>query len=121
VTAGLAIAEASAERGYDIPEGVNPVVQTHAKEMILPRAQADVIRDMAKNGGGGGGGAEKSVITIVNNTSAKIGKVTERQLPNGERALILEEAVALVEARLNDPNSKTSRAMQRNFSVQRSR
>lgn len=118
VTAGLAIAEASAEGGYDIPAGVNPVVQTHAKEMILPRAQADVIRDLAKTGGGGG---EKSVITIVNNTSAKIGKVTERQLPNGERALILEEAVALVEARLGDPNSKTSRAMQRNFSVQRSR
>jgi len=118
VTAGLAIAEASAEGGYDIPAGVNPVVQTHAKEMILPRAQADVIRDLAKTGGGGG---EKSVITIVNNTSAKIGKVTEQRMSNGERALIIEEAVALMDARLGDPNSKTSRAMQRNFSVQRSR
>lgn len=53
--------QASAAGGYDIPAGVNPVVQAHAQEMILPRAQADVIRELAKradanvgatNGGG---------------------------------------------------------------------
>lgn len=38
---------ASAEKGYDIPEGVNPVVYAHAREMVLPREEADVIRALA--------------------------------------------------------------------------
>ncbi|MDY7537679.1 hypothetical protein QN372_00820 [Undibacterium sp. RTI2.1] len=43
---------ASAMGGYDIPANLNPVVQTHAREMILPSKHADVIRNMADNGGG---------------------------------------------------------------------
>ena len=54
MTAGLAIAEASAEGGYDIPAGVNPVTQLHEKEMVLPKAQAEVIRGLAARGGAGG-------------------------------------------------------------------
>lgn len=46
---------ASAAGGYDIPAGLNPIVQTHAREMILPAKHADVIRNMADNGGAGGG------------------------------------------------------------------
>jgi len=38
----------SAAGGFDIPSGVNPVVQTHQKEMILPAEYAEVIRGMAK-------------------------------------------------------------------------
>lgn len=38
----------SAAGGFDIPAGVNPVVQTHAKEMILPAEYAEVIRGMSK-------------------------------------------------------------------------
>ncbi|WP_034302544.1 hypothetical protein [Herbaspirillum sp. RV1423] len=45
----------SAAGGYDIPAGVNPLVQTHEKEMILPAKHADVIRNMADSGGGTGG------------------------------------------------------------------
>lgn len=45
---------ASAENGYDIPAGVNPMVQAHAKEMVLPAKYADVIRGAADNGGGAG-------------------------------------------------------------------
>ncbi len=56
MTAGLAIAEASAEGGYDIPAGVNPVTQLHEKEMVLPKAQAEVIRGLANRGGAGGAG-----------------------------------------------------------------
>jgi hypothetical protein len=52
VMGGLAVASASG--GYDIPAGVNPVVQTHAKEMILPAKYADVIRGMAEAGGSSG-------------------------------------------------------------------
>lgn len=51
LVAGMAIA--SAEDGYDIPAGTNPVTQLHEKEMVLPRAQADVIRGLAANGGKG--------------------------------------------------------------------
>lgn len=43
---------ATAAGGYDIPAGVNPLVQAHEKEMILPAKHADVIRDLADNGGG---------------------------------------------------------------------
>lgn len=53
----------SAEGGFDIPSGMNPLVQTHAREMILPATYADVIRGMAANGGaaGGGGGGDMHV------------------------------------------------------------
>ena len=38
---------ASAEGGYDIPAGTNPVTQLHQNEMVLPVKYADVIRGMA--------------------------------------------------------------------------
>lgn len=47
---------ASASRGYDIPAGTNPITQLHAREMVLPATQADVIRRMADNGGEPTGG-----------------------------------------------------------------
>ena len=115
ITAGLAIA--SAEGGYDIPSGTNPVTQLHEREMVLPKKQADVIRGLASNGGSGG--AMK--LTIVNNTSAKIGQVTEQRISPTERALIIQEAVGATAAQLGDPNSTTSRSMGRNFALQRSR
>lgn len=66
-----------------------------------------------------GSGALK--LTIINNTSAPIGQVTERSIGDGERALIISEAASLVAAQLGDPNSGVSRSMSRNFSTQRSR
>ena len=54
VMGGLGLASASG--GYDIPAGVNPLVQAHAQEMILPAKYADVIRGLADGGGGSGGG-----------------------------------------------------------------
>lgn len=41
----------SASGGFDIPAGVNPLVQAHAREMILPAKHADVIRSLADRGG----------------------------------------------------------------------
>lgn len=55
---------ASASGGYDIPSNVNPLVQAHASEMVLPAKQADVIRQMADNGqqpGGAGAGGQPAV------------------------------------------------------------
>ena len=37
----------SARGGYDIPSGVNPLVQTHEEEMILPSPLANAVRRMA--------------------------------------------------------------------------
>lgn len=48
-------AGASAEGGFDIPAGVNPVTQLHQREMVLPERHADVIRDLADGGGGARG------------------------------------------------------------------
>lgn len=53
--AALAFAPAaSAAGGYDIPGSINPIVQAHAREMILPAKHADVIRSMADGSGGAG-------------------------------------------------------------------
>jgi len=57
---------ASAEGGYDIPAGSNPVTQLHEKEMVLPRAQADVIRGLATNGTGAGKGVSINYSPTIN-------------------------------------------------------
>lgn len=61
-----AVTLASARGGFDIPAGVNPLTQLHEKEMVLPAQQANVIRDMAKNGGSVGGGAQVIDNTVIN-------------------------------------------------------
>jgi len=48
-------ATASASGGFDIPAGLNPVTQLHAREMVLPAQHADVIRSLADSQGGAGG------------------------------------------------------------------
>lgn len=50
----------SAANGFDIPAGVNPMVQAHQREMILPQHLGDTVRDMAQvyaqsRGNGSGG------------------------------------------------------------------
>lgn len=52
----LASQISSAEGGYDIPGGVNPLTQLHQREMVLPAPVADTVRNAMANGGGGGGG-----------------------------------------------------------------
>lgn len=76
-----AAATASASEGYDIPAGVNPVTQLHQREMVLPAAQADVVRDMADGGGSAGGG-----ITI--HVHAADGESVKRMLMNNKPALV---------------------------------
>ena len=56
--AGAVLAEgahiASAFGGFDIPPGVNPLTQLHAREMVLPAKHADTIRNLSDGGGVGG-------------------------------------------------------------------
>lgn len=52
------MAFASAEGGYDIPAGVNPMTQLHQREMVLPAPLADAVRRMAGDPSAGGGQAQ---------------------------------------------------------------
>ena len=56
---GLVKNVASAEGGYDIPAGTNPMTQLHEQEMVLPKQYANVIRQAA-NGEGQLGGTGNS-------------------------------------------------------------
>jgi hypothetical protein len=47
---------ASAEGGYDIPAGVNPLTQLHAQEMVLPAHLANPMRSMLADYGQPGNG-----------------------------------------------------------------
>ena len=58
----------SAARGYDIPKGLNPMVQTHEEEMILPSEHANTMRrlaEMERSGALGGGGATSPAFAPV--------------------------------------------------------
>jgi hypothetical protein len=48
----------SAAGGWDIPAGLNPVTQLHAREMVLPAQYADVIRGLGQAGAQLGGGKQ---------------------------------------------------------------
>jgi hypothetical protein len=50
---GFGALVASAAGGYDIPTGVNPLVQAHAEEMILPASIARPLRGLIAGGGAG--------------------------------------------------------------------
>lgn len=71
---------AFAEDGYDIPGGVNPVVQAHAREMILPAKHADVIRSIADSGGGAQKGGDTHVTNNFNGPTSP--REHERWLAN---------------------------------------
>jgi hypothetical protein len=78
IAAGVAIA--SAEGGFDIPAGTNPVTQLHEKEMVLPKAQADVVRGLARNGGASSNGAVSVTYAPVINIDARSDQAQVRQL-----------------------------------------
>ena len=65
--------------------------------------------------------AGESPVTIINQTTGRVDNVVEQRLSNGERALIIQEAVQATAAQFSDPNSRTSRAINRNYAVQRQR
>lgn len=63
----------SAAGGYDIPAGVNPMTQLHEQEMVLPKAEANAVREMARAKRAPGG----ENMTVVNNFILD-GEVDER-------------------------------------------
>lgn len=76
VAAGVALAGVfafaksifSAEGGMDIGKGINPIVQTHANEMILPSRHADTMRalsDLHLQGGLAGGRGDHYTVNAL--------------------------------------------------------
>jgi len=76
---------ASAAGGYDIPAGVNPLTQLHAREMVLPAKQADVIRALADGEGEGASGGDIHVHITSHDTQ-------------GVRDLFMNNQPVLIEA-----------------------
>ncbi len=72
----------SAEGGYDIPAGINPIVQTHQREMILPAEDADTIRSFRGMKPGSGGldhkGMEKIMSNVMRRNSSVVTKAIRR-------------------------------------------
>lgn len=89
--AAVAGSFAVAEHGYDIPAGINPKVQAHAKEMILPANIAEGVRDMASGGGGGGAhlhvhtNDSKSFESQLRNQGSAIHRALKAHLGRGGR------------------------------------
>lgn len=80
----------SAEGGYDIPAGLNPMTQLHEEEMVLPQKYANVIRGLA----GGDGQVSESAggsPVVLNFHSAYQDKA-------GIRRLLLDNGPALADA-----------------------
>lgn len=67
----MAYADASAEGGYDIPAGANPVTQLHQREMVLPAKHADVIRNLSDGGISPGGGTINIHVNAVDAPSVR--------------------------------------------------
>ncbi|HBZ06341.1 MAG TPA: hypothetical protein DEP03_08140 [Massilia sp.] len=91
-SAGIVIGTtiASAEGGYDIPAGENPVTQLHEKEMVLPKAQAEVIRGLAANGGAGGRGA----VSVTYSPNFNIDSRSDRAQVQRDMQMVAQQANA---------------------------
>lgn len=83
----------SAAGGYDVPKGLNPMVQIHEEEMVLPKNLARGVRSMVAGGGDEGGGQQgrggmtlnvstmdaRSFETFLSRNASKLLKVSEQQ------------------------------------------
>jgi hypothetical protein len=80
---------ASAAGGYDIPGSIDPVIQAHRNEMVLPAKYADVLRNMAAGGQSGGrtGGGHtihihamdgQSVLRVLTRNSGQVSQALKK-------------------------------------------
>ena len=130
MVAGMAVAEVSGKResGGSVGAGKMYEVNERGPE-LLSVGNRDYLMMGARHGSvtpnnklaAAGTAPSSGAITIINHTSAPIGKVSEKKLSNGDRAFTLEETTTQMVAQMNDPNSPMSRAMRRNFDTQRTR
>jgi hypothetical protein len=100
--------------GGPVAAGVPYMVGERGPELFTPRTAGAIVPNHAIGSG-------KDNITIVNQTTGRIDRVQEQRYGPGERALIIQEAVEAAWAQPNDPNSRASRTLARNFNVRRNR
>lgn len=84
----------SAAGGFDIPAGINPVTQLHAREMVLPEKYADVIRDLAAGQSGAGGMQVSVQVDASGSNVAGNGPQSQelgRMIGNAVREVIVRE------------------------------
>lgn len=105
----------SAEGGFDIPSGVNPVTQLHEKEMVLPKEQAEVIRNLSKNAGGNSGTPN----VVIYNNGAKV----QTGMENGMLKIFINQAAQMADSVIAkgivDGTSQTGMAMERAYGMSR--
>jgi hypothetical protein len=136
MVAGLAIADVAGGRAsggpvdagklYEVNERGPEMLSTGGRDFLMMGANSGRVlsnpQSMAALGSNTGGGGN---VTIINNSRTPLTKATQQTSPNGDRAVIVDEAANTAEGRLiaqlSDPNSRMSRAMSRNFAFQRSR
>lgn len=105
----------SAEGGFDIPSGVNPVTQLHEKEMVLPKEQAEVIRNLSNNAGGNSGTPN----VVIYNNGAKV----QTGMENGMLKIFINQAAQMADSVIAkgivDGTSQTGMAMERAYGMSR--
>lgn len=115
MVAGMAIA-GMREKGGPVWSGGAFIVGEKGPEIFQPTSHGTIIPN-SKLGSGSGGDVKWTVV----NTGTPQRIVEQKRISDDEWALIVEDAVSSVAAQMADPNSKTSRAMSRNFNAPRSR
>ncbi len=96
---------------------------------VMGEAGPEAIMPLRRGADGKLGIAAKSggdmKVTVVNNTRAEFGNVTQRWVSQDQVVLIVDEAVSksrtAVAADMNDPNSRVSKSYGRNFKAERNR
>lgn len=116
LVAGMAISGQRANGG-PVEAGKQYIVGERGREAFIPTTSGMIIPNHVLESGG----TAKENITIVNNTRGRIDSVQTRQISATEKALIIDEAISAFASDMSNPNGRSSRAMQRNLNVQRSR
>lgn len=89
----------SASRGYAIPKGVNPLMQLHEEEVVLPSNLSKGIAQLIESGGSGGGGqtfAPSFAITAMDSRDVvralKQGGALQKALADMERRFVRKKS-----------------------------
>jgi hypothetical protein len=116
MVAGMAIAGAR-EKGGSVWDGGAFLVGEKGPEIFRPPTHGTIIPNDKISGSGSGGDFKLTMIS--NGTPQRV--VESRRIAPDEWAMIVEDAKNATAASFSDPNSTPSRALHRNFNMQRSR
>lgn len=99
--------------GGPVDAGKAYVVGERRPELFVPRTSGMILPNVP----GAGAGGDK--ITLINQTTGRVDRVTEQRISPTERALILQEAREMYAADAADPSSRFSRNLRTTNNVRR--